>query len=237
MPPIQLGSRETLKTITPADLRKRAAALLTRGSLLVAAVGDVSEAELARQIDRAFGGLPVGEATPALPNWTPPARGRSLMIERPVPQSTVLLAMPGLMRDDRRLVCLFRHEPHPGWRHAIAAVHRGARETRPGLQRIQFAARLSHGRAFPHLDGQRHRAHARGDPRHPFRACAPARRRRDRPRAGRGQDLPHRVAGFVARFLRFDRRPAAWHADRRLAPRSSRQARGTDRRSQDRGRR
>ena len=96
-----LGSRETLQTITPADLKKRAAALLTRGGLLVAAVGDVSEAELARQIDRAFGGLPAGEARPALPNWTPPARGRSLMIERPVPQSTVLLTMPGLMRDDR----------------------------------------------------------------------------------------------------------------------------------------
>jgi len=94
------GSVETLQTITPADLRKRAAALLTRSGLLVAAVGDIGEAELARQIDRAFGGLPAGEARPALPNWTPPARGRSLMIERPVPQSTVLLAMPGLMRDD-----------------------------------------------------------------------------------------------------------------------------------------
>jgi zinc protease len=95
------GSRETLQTITPADLKKRAAALLTRAGLLVAAVGDVSEAELARQIDRAFGDLPAGEPRSALPNWTPPARGRSLMIERPVPQSTVLLAMPGLMRDDR----------------------------------------------------------------------------------------------------------------------------------------
>ena len=94
------GSVEALKTITPADLKKRAAELLTRSGLLVAAVGDISEAELARQIDRAFGGLPAGEARPALPNWTPPVRGRSLMIERPVPQSTVLLAMPGLMRDD-----------------------------------------------------------------------------------------------------------------------------------------
>lgn len=94
------GSRETLQALTPADLRKRAAALLTRHGLLVAAVGDISEAELARQLDRAFGGLPVGEPQPALPDWTPPAKGRSIMIDRPVPQSTVLLAMPGLMRSD-----------------------------------------------------------------------------------------------------------------------------------------
>jgi len=95
------GSRETLQALTPADLKKRAAELLTRNGLVVAAVGDISEAELARQLDRAFGGLPAGEPKPALPDWTPPPRGRSLMIERPVPQSTVLLAMPGLMRDDR----------------------------------------------------------------------------------------------------------------------------------------
>ena len=94
------GSRETVKTLTPADLKKRAAALLTRNGLLVAAVGDIGEAELARQIDRAFGGLPVGEAKPALPDWKPPAKGRRITIERPVPQSTILLGMPGLMRDD-----------------------------------------------------------------------------------------------------------------------------------------
>jgi len=94
------GSRETLQTLTPTDLKKRAAALLTRNGLLVAAVGDISAAELARQLDRAFGDLPVGEAKPALPDWTPPAKGRSIMIERPAPQSAVLFAMPGLMRND-----------------------------------------------------------------------------------------------------------------------------------------
>jgi zinc protease len=94
------GTRETLQALTPDDLKKRAAALMTRTGLLVTAVGDINEAELARQLDRAFGGLPVGEPKPSLPDWTPPAKGRSIMIERPVPQSAILLAMPGLMRSD-----------------------------------------------------------------------------------------------------------------------------------------
>ena len=45
------GTREDLAKVTSDLLKKRAAAVLLRNGLTVAAVGDISEAELARQID------------------------------------------------------------------------------------------------------------------------------------------------------------------------------------------
>jgi zinc protease len=105
------GTREDLKTLTPALLKSRAATLLVRNGLIVSAVGDIGEAELARQLDRAFGGLPVGTALPLPPQWKPPTKPRTIVVERPVPQSTVLMALPGIARDD------------PDWYAAVVMNH------------------------------------------------------------------------------------------------------------------
>lgn len=94
------GTRETLAALTPEDLKRRAAAVLTRSGLIVAAVGDIDEAELTRQIDRAFGALPAGALKAPPPDWTPPTRPRTVVIERAVPQSVVLMALPGVPRND-----------------------------------------------------------------------------------------------------------------------------------------
>ena len=94
------GTREDLKTLTPVMLKRRAAALMLRSGLIVSAVGDIGEAELARQLDRAFGSLVVGTVPPLPPEWKPPMRPRTLVVERPVPQSTALMALPGIARDD-----------------------------------------------------------------------------------------------------------------------------------------
>ena len=94
------GVRESLKAISIDDIRKRAAALLDRSGLIVAAVGDIDEAELARLLDRAFGGLPAGTPKSALPDWTPPTRPHLIVVERPVPQSVVRMALPGIARQD-----------------------------------------------------------------------------------------------------------------------------------------
>lgn len=94
------GVRESLKSLSVDQIRSRAAALLDRTGLVVAAVGDIDEADLARQLDHAFGGLPAGAARPLPPDWTPISKPRQLVIERPVPQSTVQMAMPGVARQD-----------------------------------------------------------------------------------------------------------------------------------------
>jgi len=94
------GTREDLAKVTPDNLKKRAAAVLLRSGLTVAAVGDISEAELARQIDRAFGSLPTGTPPALPPQWVPPTKPRTVVVERPVPQSAALMALPGIPRDD-----------------------------------------------------------------------------------------------------------------------------------------
>jgi zinc protease len=105
------GTREDLKTLTPALLKRRAAALMVRSGLIVSAVGDIGEAELGRQLDRAFGSLVAGAVPPLPPEWKPPTKPRTIVVERPVPQSTVLMALPGIARDD------------PDWYAAVVMNH------------------------------------------------------------------------------------------------------------------
>jgi zinc protease len=85
--------------------------VLTRNGLVVAAVGDIDAAELSRQLDRAFGDLPRGITRPELPDWTPPTSPRSIGVERPVPQSSIMIALPAIPRDD------------PDWHAAVVLAH------------------------------------------------------------------------------------------------------------------
>ena len=108
--------RETLKTIASSDLRQRAASLLRRDGLIVAAVGDIDPDGLAQALDRAFGDLPAGEPAStssqwAIPQWTPSDKPRNVIVERPVPQSAIVMAMPGVLRAD------------PDWYAALVLSH------------------------------------------------------------------------------------------------------------------
>lgn len=94
------GTPDDLRKLARPELKQRAADLLLRNSLVVAAVGDIDEAELGRLLDRAFGSLPLGTPPALPPEWKPPTRARVVVVERPVPQSTALLALPGVARDD-----------------------------------------------------------------------------------------------------------------------------------------
>lgn len=105
------GTPDDLRKITRQSLEQRAATLLERSGLVIAAVGDIEEAELARLLDHAFGALPPGRVPPPLSDWTPPTRPRTVVVERPVPQSTALLALPGVRRDD------------PDWYAVVALNH------------------------------------------------------------------------------------------------------------------
>lgn len=104
------GVRESLRELAVDQVKARAEALLTRTGLVLAAVGDIDAAELARQLDRTFGGLPAGAALPPLPDWSPPTTARTVSIERPVPQSSMLMALPGILRED------------PDWHAALVMV-------------------------------------------------------------------------------------------------------------------
>jgi zinc protease len=105
------GTPADLKALTQEVVKGRAAAILLRNSVVVAAVGDIDEAELARLLDRSFGSLPIGTPPALPPEWKPPTRPRTIVVERPVPQSTVLMALPGVARDD------------PDWYAAVVMNH------------------------------------------------------------------------------------------------------------------
>jgi zinc protease len=94
------GTPDDLKKLTPANLKQRANMLLMRSGLIVAAVGDIDEAELARLLDRTFGALPPGTQVALPPDWQPPTKPHTMFVERPVPQSTALMALPSITRDD-----------------------------------------------------------------------------------------------------------------------------------------
>ena len=198
----------------------------------MAAVGDIDAAELSRQLDRAFGGLPAGAAQPALPDWTPPAKPRTVIIERPVPQSSVLIAMPGIPRDD------------PDWHAALVMAHilgggqqsrlfSEVREKRGLAYSVSAGLRVQRKAvAAGDLDRQRQRARRRVAAGHPGRAGAPAREGvTDQELADAKTYLSGSLAlsldssGSVASLLHS-------HAGRSPAARLSRPAGGADRRGQ-----
>jgi zinc protease len=94
------GLRDSLKKLGAAEFKARAQTLMVRAGLTITAVGDIDGPELARQLDKAFGGLPQGSLPAPLPDWTPASKASSLTVERPVPQSAILIAMPGIPRED-----------------------------------------------------------------------------------------------------------------------------------------
>ncbi|MEO8560157.1 MAG: pitrilysin family protein, partial [Rhodospirillales bacterium] len=98
------GTAQTMAAITTQDIRDVYRKLLVRDRLVIAVVGDIDAVELARLLDRAFGGLPVSNASIDLPPWpsadTPAPPGRVIVIDRDIPQSVASFAEPGLKRDD-----------------------------------------------------------------------------------------------------------------------------------------
>ena len=139
MPTTPRGVRENLQDPHGADSSSIARRpLLTRNGLIVAAVGDIDAAELARLLDRAFGSLPAG---------TPPAAAARLDAADQAAHRHRRAAGAAehgpdgaarrSPRDDPDWYAALVLNAHPGRRRpAVAAVQRGAREARPGLRRL-----------------------------------------------------------------------------------------------------
>lgn len=95
-----LGSAETLARITRDDIQNFAARHLARGNLVVAVTGDVTRAELAQLLDRAFGTLPKKPHLTPLVEITWPSAPATLLVPRDGTQTSMLFAMPGPKRDN-----------------------------------------------------------------------------------------------------------------------------------------
>ncbi|MHA1569052.1 MAG: M16 family metallopeptidase, partial [Alphaproteobacteria bacterium] len=94
------GTVETIKAIAAEDLRGFVRRRLARDNLVIGVVGDVSAKELARLLDRTFGGLPRKAAPWRVAEASPKTVGGVKIVRRQIPQSVVIFGQRGLKRDD-----------------------------------------------------------------------------------------------------------------------------------------
>lgn len=94
------GTLRTLPAITVADLKALPPARLARDRLKVAVSGDIAPAELAKALDRVFGGLPAKGAPYAVADTEPKGAGSVVLVNRPIPQSIMMMGHRGIDRQD-----------------------------------------------------------------------------------------------------------------------------------------
>ncbi len=92
------GTQESVRAITASDLRKFVHDRLALDNLVIGVVGDIKAGELARLLDRTFGKLPA-RATPwKIAEVKPQTNGKTIIVTKNVPQSTILFADRGIKR-------------------------------------------------------------------------------------------------------------------------------------------
>lgn len=95
------GTPETVAAITADDLRQWARTRLARDRLIVAAAGDITPDQLGRALDLAFGALPATTGLAAeIPEARVSAAAREIVVDKPLPQSVILVGQPGIKRTD-----------------------------------------------------------------------------------------------------------------------------------------
>ncbi len=94
------GTRETVLGLTRDDFLEVVPRLMARDNLVIGVVGDTTPDEIARLIDQTFGGLPAKAVLPQVVVVPPKASGETVVVRKVVPQSTILFAHDGLMRED-----------------------------------------------------------------------------------------------------------------------------------------
>ena len=94
------GTLESIAAITADDLKGFVARHMARDNLVIAAVGDIAADELARRLDRGFGGLSATSRPRAVAETRPRGAGRVVVIKRDIPQSVVMFGHAGIKRDD-----------------------------------------------------------------------------------------------------------------------------------------
>jgi zinc protease len=96
----QDGTAGSVAAIGPDDLRDFVRRNLARDNVVVGAVGDIDAAVLGAILDRLFGALPAQADLPVVPDIIPGGAGRTIVIDRDIPQSVVMFGAPGVKRDD-----------------------------------------------------------------------------------------------------------------------------------------
>ena len=93
------GTLESVAAVTAGDIEEFMRKSLAVDNLVVGVVGDITAAELAPLLDAAFGGLPAEAETPPVPEVRVKAKGQTMVVDMPVPQSAIVFGHRGIKRD------------------------------------------------------------------------------------------------------------------------------------------
>lgn len=94
------GTIESLDAITIADMKAFMSTRIGLDNLIIGVVGDIDRSELGTVLDTTFGDLPAKSTPWKLANVKPARQGRTFVIQKPNPQSAILFAGEGLLRND-----------------------------------------------------------------------------------------------------------------------------------------
>jgi zinc protease len=95
------GEAATVAAISADDMRGFVHDRFAKDVLLIGVVGDITPAQLKPLLDDTFGGLPAHAAEGTVLPLAPRAKGETLLVRLPIPQSVVVFGQPGIKRDDR----------------------------------------------------------------------------------------------------------------------------------------
>ena len=94
------GTEKTLAAVSRSDLQAFVEQRFTRNRLVIGVVGDISEAELKQRLDQVFGDLPQSGPSFNVPEVQPSGAGETVVIQKPIPQSVVIVGQAGIKRED-----------------------------------------------------------------------------------------------------------------------------------------
>ncbi|MBT6398769.1 MAG: insulinase family protein [Verrucomicrobia bacterium] len=96
-----------MKKITRSDLVSFVGQRLAQNNLIVGIVGDISKEEVADFLSDTFGELPKKSSPWNVPEVTPMAEGKTIVVKKTVPQSSIMFAHQGFKRDDPDFLTAF----------------------------------------------------------------------------------------------------------------------------------
>ena len=95
-----MGSAETVPLIKIFDLKQFQAQRFAKDNLVVSVVGDLTADVLGKILDSVFGSLPEAASPWKLPDTVPTAGNRTIVIDKPIPQSVIRFGQSGIKRSD-----------------------------------------------------------------------------------------------------------------------------------------
>ncbi len=97
---LRMGTEETLKKLTPHDLKAFIQKAFAKDALTIGVCGDITPQELKKTLDHMFGDLPDQSSLPQIPPFEHSWDGETKIIQTNFPQSRALFVQKGLSARD-----------------------------------------------------------------------------------------------------------------------------------------